>query len=38
MTSLNPKSGSTNGGTEISLFVDLDPVTASFVHRLLVGF
>lgn len=31
LTSLNPKSGSVKGGSEITLFIDLDEVTASCI-------
>jgi hypothetical protein len=35
---LNPKSGSVKGGSEITLFIDLDEVTASSIQNLIVGF
>jgi hypothetical protein len=31
LTSMNPKSGSVNGGSEATLFIDLDTVTASCI-------
>ena len=38
LTSMNPKSGSVNGGSEVTLFIDLDSVTASCIQNLIVGF
>ena len=38
LTSLNPKSGSVTGGSEVTLFIDLDEVTASSIQNLTVGF
>jgi hypothetical protein len=31
LTSLNPKSGSVTGGSEVTLFIDLDEVTAASI-------
>lgn len=31
LASLNPKSGSVAGGSEVTLFIDLDEVTASSI-------
>ena len=38
LTSLNPKSGSVKGGSEVTLYIDLDEVTASSIQNLTVGF
>lgn len=38
LTSLNPKSGSVKGGSEVTLFIDLDEVTAGSIQNLTVGF
>jgi hypothetical protein len=35
---LNPKSGSVKGGSDLTLFLDLDEVTASSIENLVVGF
>ena len=38
LRTLLPKSGSVNGGTELTLDLDLDEVTASCIQNLTVGF
>lgn len=38
LTTLAPKSGSIRGGTELTLFLDLDSHTAEDLFYLLVGF
>jgi hypothetical protein len=38
LQTLNPKSGSIKGGTELTLFLELDPVTSEDLFYLLVGF
>ena len=38
LTSMNPKSGSVSGGSEATIFIDLDSVTASCIQNLIVGF
>lgn len=38
LTSLIPKSGSVSGGSEVTLMIDLDEVTASCIQNLTVGF
>ena len=35
---LNPKSGSVEGGSELTLYLDIDEVTASVIQNLVVGF
>jgi hypothetical protein len=38
LQSLNPKSGSVQGGSELTLYLDIDEVTASCIQNLTVGF
>lgn len=38
LTSILPKSGSVQGGSEVTLAIDLDDVTASCIQNLTVGF
>jgi hypothetical protein len=38
LQTLLPKSGSVSGGTELTLDLDLDEVTASCIQNLTVGF
>lgn len=38
LQSLNPKSGSVQGGSELTLFLEIDDVTASVIQNLTVGF
>ncbi len=38
LTSINPKSGSVVGGTELTLLINIDEVTASNLFHLTIGF
>jgi hypothetical protein len=38
LSSINPKSGSVKGGTELTLLINIDPVTAESLFHLTVGF
>lgn len=38
LSSLNPKSGSVKGGSDLTLFLDLDETTAGSIQNLMVGF
>jgi hypothetical protein len=38
LTSINPKCGSVKGGTELTLLINIDEVTASNLFHLTIGF
>ena len=38
LTSINPKCGSVTGGTELTLLINIDEVTASNLFHLTIGF
>jgi hypothetical protein len=38
LVSINPKSGSVKGGSDVTLFIDIDEVTSQCIQNLVVGF